>query len=568
MGLKPSLIQKSILNGISVLIIVLGFSVLIGWYTKSITLIQVVPIFAPMQYNTALCFLLCGISLLLIVLGQKKIASFSLATVGLIGALTVLEYVTSSNYGIDEMFMKHYISVATTHNGRMAPSTALCFILSSLAMFFTFDKNIRKKQVSCILGALIFGLGLIAIIGYLIGEEVIYGGGKLTQMAIHTASGFMFLGGGITVLNFVQENKILNKKELLKNTGYFGYGCSFALVIFFTDLSIPIEVAIGIPYVLLVLFGWFINKEGIITILATCSTVLIIAGYLYSFTEIKSSVTIIITNRIFAIMAVWLVAGMLKLIKRKEKIITEKNETILNNANKKLDEKVAELKIKNKELAQITYIVSHDLQEPLNTITSFTQLLRNEFNNKLNAEATMYLNFVSEASARMRNLINDVLDHSRIGAKKEVSNIDLNGVLDDLQKDLYATINKTQAAINIEPLPKIKGYAMDIRLLFQNLITNAIKFKKPEVKPEITISAEEKFDHFQFTIKDNGIGIAEEHQKKIFSIFQRLHSNKEYEGTGIGLAHCKKIVELHQGTISVFSKPNQGSNFVFTIKKN
>ncbi|MEO9893741.1 ATP-binding protein [Aurantibacter sp.] len=566
MSIKKSFFQRSLVVGISVLIILLGLLVLFGWYTKTIELIQVVPVFVPMQYNTALCFLLSGISLYLILKKKNSFAILSLLPIGIIGFLTILEYTMVKNFGIDELFMKHYITVASTHAGRMAPNTALCFVLSSIAMGLTFGKNVRQNQISCILGALIFGLGLISIIGYLIGKEVTYGGGQLTQMAVHTTIGFMLLGAGITALNFSKERKVIGRDIVMQNAGFIGYAFALALVIFFIDLSIPIEVAIGIPYVLFVLFGWFIKKEGITTILAICSTVLIIAGFLYSFSEIKTSV--IIVNRIFAIMAVWLVAGMLKHIKKNEAIIIEKNETILDITNQKLDQKIAELEIKNKELAQITYIVSHDLQEPLNTISSFTQLLQKEFKGKLDEGPSTYLSFVSEASIRMRNLIKDVLDHSRIGLKKEVEEIDLNTVLVDLQKDLHSTIDKTEAVLNIDPLPKIKGYGMDIKLLFQNLITNAIKFKKPEVKPQIKISAEESSDHYSFSIQDNGIGIAEEHQNKIFSIFQRLHSNKEYEGTGIGLAHCKKIVELHQGTINVSSIPNQGSNFIFTIKKN
>ena len=168
----------------------------------------------------------------------------------------------------------------------------------------------------------------------------------------------------------------------------------------------------------------------------------------------------------------------------------------------------------------------------------------------------------------MSNLIKGLLDYARIGHNKQKSYVSLHSILEDLQIDLFTTIDETEAKFQIGTLPRVRGFKIELGLLFQNLVLNAIKFRKPEVKPEIKISAKEKDNHYEISVQDNGIGIAPEHQEKIFSIFQRLHTKKEYEGTGIGLAHCQKIVELHQGTIKVSSIPEHGSNFIFTIKKN
>ena len=225
------------------------------------------------------------------------------------------------------------------------------------------------------------------------------------------------------------------------------------------------------------------------------------------------------------------------------------------------------LQFKNKELEQFSYITSHDLQEPLRTVLSFIDVIQEDYAGKLDKDLDVYLKYISEASIRMSNLIKSLLDYSRIGYKGKVEKIDCNVVLESVIADLGYKIEKAKAVIHSEKLPIIEGFNLELRLLFQNLITNAIKFRKKTESPEINISFVEKKLHWQFSISDNGIGIGEEFQNKIFVIFQRLHNREEYEGTGIGLSHCKKIVELHGGEIWVTSEKDQGSTFSFTIPK-
>ena len=228
---------------------------------------------------------------------------------------------------------------------------------------------------------------------------------------------------------------------------------------------------------------------------------------------------------------------------------------------------VDKLQFKNKELEQFSYITSHDLQEPLRTVLSFIDVIQEDYGGTMDKELDVYLKYISEASIRMSNLIKSLLDYSRIGYKGKVEKIDCNIIVDSVIADLGYKIEKSNAEIHTEKLPVIEGYNLELRLLFQNLITNAIKFRKKTEFPKINISFVEKKLHWQFSISDNGIGIAEEFQTKIFVIFQRLHNREEYEGTGIGLSHCKKIVELHGGEIWVNSEKDQGSTFNFTIPK-
>lgn len=240
------------------------------------------------------------------------------------------------------------------------------------------------------------------------------------------------------------------------------------------------------------------------------------------------------------------------------------NITPLKNAMYQIAEQKSELQDTNKELKQFNYIVSHDLQEPLNTIDSFVELLRSS-NETQSANAKQYLEFISKSVSRMKRITKDLLDYSRIGKSKSLISINCNTLLEAVIDDLQSKIDQTNALIEVEHLPTIVGYETDLCLLFLNLIGNAIKFKKAGEAPYVHIYAKKHRTYWQFAIKDNGIGIAVEHQERVFKIFQRLHTRTAYEGTGIGLAHCMKIVELHKGQIWVESAQDEGSTFYFTI---
>jgi signal transduction histidine kinase/ligand-binding sensor domain-containing protein len=229
------------------------------------------------------------------------------------------------------------------------------------------------------------------------------------------------------------------------------------------------------------------------------------------------------------------------------------------------DQANIQLEKKNKELEEFVYIASHDLKEPLRTTSGFVDLFQKQYKGKLDKKADQYLSYITQASDRMKRLIDDLLDYSRAGNKKELEPVDCNIVLQEVLADLGIALREAGAEIKADRLPVINAYPTGIKQLFQNLITNGIKFRKKDVPPRIQISAQIKNDSWKFSFSDNGIGISGQHQEKIFIIFQRLHTRKEYEGSGIGLAHCKKIVELHNGNIWVESTPGEGSNFYFTL---
>ncbi len=229
---------------------------------------------------------------------------------------------------------------------------------------------------------------------------------------------------------------------------------------------------------------------------------------------------------------------------------------------------VAELEAKNKELEQFTYITSHDLQEPLRTVTSFTELLQSTYEDQLDDKGRMFTGVIRNAALRMSDLVKGLLDYSRIGTQKNITEVNCNMLVSNICSDMQTLIAETSTQLHVGKLPVVTGYRTELAQLFQNLISNAIKYRKEDINPEVYIEARQDGDNWLFSVRDNGIGIEPRYFEKIFMIFKRLHTRDQYPGSGIGLANCKKIVDLHGGTIWLESELDKGSTFFFTIPIN
>ncbi|HXP52636.1 MAG TPA: ATP-binding protein [Bacteroidia bacterium] len=252
--------------------------------------------------------------------------------------------------------------------------------------------------------------------------------------------------------------------------------------------------------------------------------------------------------------------GKLKGFSKIERDITE-----LRNARLQLESKTRELERSNADLEQFAYVASHDLQEPLRTVSSYVQLLASRYGDKLDKDAHDFIGFAVDGSKRMKALISSLLDYSRVNNIKPFTLIDTSSLVNEILTDMKDQVNETGTVVGYNDLPKIYGDPLLIGQLFQNLIGNSIKFKG-ERKPEIKITSVRKNGYYEFCVEDNGIGLNKEYSEKIFIIFQRLNHRDKYPGTGIGLSICKKIVERHGGKIWVDSVPGKGSKFYFTIK--
>jgi signal transduction histidine kinase len=240
--------------------------------------------------------------------------------------------------------------------------------------------------------------------------------------------------------------------------------------------------------------------------------------------------------------------------------ITERKKT-----EKKLAQAVTELENSNAELEQFASIVSHDLQAPIITVSSYLKLLQGRYQGKLDPESEQFMQESTDTTIRMQTLIRDLLEYSRVGARvKPFEEVDCNEIMKQVLANLQATLQETVAEVTYDPLPVAMADATQITQLIQNLISNAIKFRGDE-PPYIHISAERKEKEWIFSFSDNGIGIPPKDIEHIFDIFHRLHGKTEYPGSGIGLATCKKVVERHSGHIWVKSEPGKGSTFFFSI---
>jgi signal transduction histidine kinase len=244
-------------------------------------------------------------------------------------------------------------------------------------------------------------------------------------------------------------------------------------------------------------------------------------------------------------------------------------DEMLRQANADLERRVAErtadLARSNSELQQFAYVASHDLQEPLRMVASFTQLLAKRYKDKLDDDAREFIDFAVDGATRMQTLITDLLMYSRVGTQgKPLERTECDAVLDRVLSNLKLTVQENGAEILREPLPAIFCDPIQLGQLFQNLIVNSIKFRGRQ-PPKIHIFGERHGDDWQIAVRDNGIGIDPQQGERIFVIFQRLHTKTEYPGTGIGLAICKKIAERHGGRIWVEPSPGGGSTFRFTV---
>jgi light-regulated signal transduction histidine kinase (bacteriophytochrome) len=240
--------------------------------------------------------------------------------------------------------------------------------------------------------------------------------------------------------------------------------------------------------------------------------------------------------------------------------------TTRKKADAHLLQKMEELNSSNEELAQFAYIASHDLQEPLRMVASYTTLLARRYKGKLDSDADEFIAFAVDGANRMQRLILDLLAYSRVGSQgKELSETSSAEALQQALVNLRGAIEESGALVTSDALPTVLAEQVQLIQLFQNLVGNAIKYQRPGVPHVHIAAARNGGGKWAFSVQDNGLGIEPQYFEKIFGMFQRLHKREEFAGTGIGLAICKKIVERHGGSISVESSPGEGSTFRFDL---
>jgi two-component system, chemotaxis family, sensor kinase Cph1 len=252
-------------------------------------------------------------------------------------------------------------------------------------------------------------------------------------------------------------------------------------------------------------------------------------------------------------------------LERVQDRLEERNDE-LRETQQELEATVRELEASNERLEQFASAASHDLQEPLRMISSYLRLLEERYGDELDEDAEEFIEFAVDGADRMQVMVDDLLEYSRVETRGEpFEPVDLDAVLEDALTDLGIRIEETDAEITAEELPRVTGDRSQLRQLFQNLISNALEYSGDE-PPRIHVSAEQIGDRWEIAVRDEGIGIDPEDQERIFEVFDRLHSQEDHEGTGIGLALCQRIAERHDGTLAVDSEPGEGATFSVLLR--
>jgi light-regulated signal transduction histidine kinase (bacteriophytochrome) len=336
------------------------------------------------------------------------------------------------------------------------------------------------------------------------------------------------------------------------------------------DYTTGEELSFSIFYLLPIsLAAWFVNRNAgvFMCILSSVAELManFFAGRTYSHPLIYFWNSFMLLC--FFLISVFILSNLKIEYKRRMKLIDELRNSLeeLRRTKEELEQKSQDLARSNVELEQFGSAVSHDLKEPLLAITINLTLLKKRYEGKIGSETDTFIDETIDEAKQMQTLISDMLSYSRVGASaKPFVLTDFTAILNRLLANLRIPLEQSGAVVTHDPLPEVMADPIQLSQLLQNLIGNAIKFRG-ENKPLIHISAKRKEKEWVLSVSDNGIGIPAEYTEKIFEMFQRLHNKKEYPGTGIGLATCKKIVERHGGCIWVESNPGRGSTFYFTL---
>lgn len=646
MGIPDTLKYRKIALQSSVLVLAGGCIVLLGWLANIELLKSVYPNFVSMKFNTALCFMLIGAALSIELKNNlKKYSFFSKLLGGLAAFLGLISFVQlfGYNFAIDEFFMRDttaYIK-GEENPGRMSPLTAICFLLSGLALLLIKQASKKSVKIYQLLLHAVTLIGTVAVLGYLFSIPKLYNFSTANAMALHTSilfivfsisASLIYPDSGITslftgdrigsvmarrlftwiipavlVIGFIQRelsrnNNIpqgLNIAMLIISFLLICLACTWVTSKELNEITqkkdqiqenyrMSIEAS---PYALILSRkdGQIIHVNQETEQLSGYEKQELIGGNVSNlFPEdlhkaiqkkfnrffITESVTrysiddnLYCTTKKGARLPVELIITPVKTSEGILALSSIIDVTERKHSDLLMQKHLRDLQQKNQEMEQFSFIASHDLQEPLRTVSNFIMLLEEDYPDQINGEVKEHLGTISEAVIRMKKLILNLLDFSRLGRDKTLVSTDVKVILTEVLADLKSLLKESNTTINYNPeeLPSLYAYDTELRMLFQNLLNNAIKFRKNDTAPQISIRCRLVEGYYEFTVTDNGIGIHKKHITNIFNIFQRLHSTDEYQGYGIGLAHCKKIAEMHGGKIWVESEPGKGSTFKFTI---
>jgi signal transduction histidine kinase len=462
----------------------------------------------------------------------------------------------------------------------MNPFTAILFVLAGIAVVRSVNRRATDAIVVALATIVTLG-GAMKVIECIFGFEFPFDRWLLRDEAMNTAFDFILCGTALLLLDVETRGRFRPAQVLVVIVGLVALlaliGYSYrVLPLYSIGSNIPMAFNTAIAFALFSLAALSARPDrGMMMVITSDTTggamarrllpaavlIPLILGALrfssekHGYFDIEAGISLFAFFNIVLFTAViWWNAKLLYMAEAKRL-----------EAMKKLKQTTRDLERSNTELQQFAYVASHDLTEPLRMITSYLELLNDRARTKLSAEEREFIGFAVDGARRMETLIQDLLAYARVDTRgRPLEPTDCEHVLETVLANLKVAIGEGRAVIEHEQLPTVKGDSVQLAQVFQNLIGNAIKFHG-KAAPKVHIGAERHNGEWLFQVKDNGIGIDPKNFNRIFVLFQRLHTRKEYPGTGMGLAICKKIVERHGGRIWAESKPNEGATFFFTL---
>ncbi|MCX9009575.1 MAG: ATP-binding protein [Candidatus Methanoperedens sp.] len=546
----------------------IGILVIAGWEMRLRILTSFGTNYVPMSPSVALAFILLGSAWLFYSLMPARWFSkiYVLASVLftlILVLLNLIQFFTGAEIGIEEVLIRRVLALSPPIRGAGVISliTAACFLLSCIAMIL--QLLVPKRLVADLsagLASVVVLANLVILLGYLYGAPLFYGG-EVRPVAFPVAIAFVTLCLGLIATagpDYFPLRLLLGPSvaAILRRT--------FLLVIFiFTLLDVVLYNILsrfGAGEALLAILSMLIELVIASVIVLQLSQTI---GGTMDRAEAGRKQAEVALRKAFDELEIRVHDRTSELAKANKELQTEITER--EKVEEKLKQTLEELERSNKELEQFAYIASHDLQEPLRMVSGFTQIIERRYRGRLDKSADEFITYIIDGTTRMQRMIEDLLAYSRVGTRgKPFEPTYLEEVLGQAVANLKVAIEQSNAVVTHDPLPTVIADPTQMVQLFQNLISNAIKFKREE-QPHVHISAKMQGNEWIFPVRDNGIGISPEFLGRLFQLFQREHTTREYPGTGIGLAVCKRIVERHGGRIWVESVQGKGSTFYFTI---